>query len=164
VYHGASWRLFARDAAPSSMPHLLRSSLALSLVTGKPFVIQTIRGHCKKPGFMRQHLIPERPMIRPCSDNDFDAIYTIVNDAAEAYRGVIPEDRWHEPYMSENELRREIQSGVRFWGFEEDGELLGVMGIQDARPTLLRGSFIHLSSFIIHHFPSIGLSPLRRSG
>ena len=54
----------------------------------------------------------------------------IINDAAVAYRGVIPADRWHEPYMPASELDREIAAGVVFWGYEDGGELLGVMGIQ----------------------------------
>ena len=69
-------------------------------------------------------------MIRRCDDADRPAILAIVNAAAEAYRGVIPEDRWHEPYMDAAELDREIAAGVAFWGYEEDGELIGVMGIQ----------------------------------
>jgi GNAT superfamily N-acetyltransferase len=69
-------------------------------------------------------------VIRPCRDDERPAILAIVNAAAEAYRGVIPEDRWHEPYMDAAELDREIAAGVVFWGFEEDGELVGVMGIQ----------------------------------
>lgn len=82
-------------------------------------------------------------MIRPCDDNDFEAIYAVVNDAAEAYRGVIPPDRWHEPYMPREQLRREIDSGVRFWGLEEDGELAGVMGIQDVQDvTLVRHAYV----------------------
>jgi len=82
-------------------------------------------------------------MIRPCREADFEAIYSIVNDAAQAYRGVIPEDRWHEPYMSREELRREIHSGVRFWGYEDHGELIGVMGIQDVRDvTLIRHAYV----------------------
>ena len=68
--------------------------------------------------------------IRPCGDGDRGAILAIVNAAAEAYRGVIPEDRWHEPYMAVEELDGEIAAGVSFWGYEADGELLGVMGIQ----------------------------------
>jgi len=55
----------------------------------------------------------------------------IVNDAAQAYRGVIPADRWREPYMSLDELRHEIAGGVEFWVADDDGRLLGVMGIQD---------------------------------
>ena len=82
-------------------------------------------------------------MIRPCIDADFDAMYSIINEAAEAYRGVIPADRWHEPYMPVEELRHEIQSGVRFWGCEEDGELVGVMGIQDVQDvTLIRHAYV----------------------
>jgi GNAT superfamily N-acetyltransferase len=68
--------------------------------------------------------------IRPCRDDERATILAIVNAAAEAYRGVIPADRWHEPYMPASELDEEIASGVRFWGYEEDGELLGIMGIQ----------------------------------
>jgi len=62
---------------------------------------------------------------------DFAAMLAIVNDAANAYRGVIPADRWHEPYMSTDELAREIAEGVVFWVAEQDGHLSGVMGIQD---------------------------------
>jgi N-acetylglutamate synthase-like GNAT family acetyltransferase len=68
--------------------------------------------------------------IRRCGDGERDAILAIVNSAAEAYRGVIPADRWHEPYMSEDELAAEIDAGVEFWGYEEVGELVGVIGIQ----------------------------------
>jgi GNAT superfamily N-acetyltransferase len=68
--------------------------------------------------------------IRRCRDDETGAILAIVNAAAEAYRGVIPADRWHEPYMSSEELDGEIGAGVEFWGGEEDGELVGVIGIQ----------------------------------
>ena len=67
---------------------------------------------------------------RPCRDDERDAILEIVNAAAQAYRGVIPDDRWHDPYMPRSELDEEIAAGVEFWGCEEDGELLGVMGVQ----------------------------------
>jgi len=70
-------------------------------------------------------------MIRRCSKSDFDAIHEIINDAAQAYRGVIPADRWHEPYMSGDELADEIRSGVMFWGADRNGALAAVMGIQD---------------------------------
>jgi GNAT superfamily N-acetyltransferase len=69
-------------------------------------------------------------MIRRCSEADTPAVHEIINDAAQAYKGVIPPDRWHEPYMPLEELAREIADGVEFWGEEADGELLGVMGIQ----------------------------------
>lgn len=68
--------------------------------------------------------------IRPCRDEDRAAILEIVNAAAEAYRGVIPPDRWQEPYMSASELDHEIAAGVRFWGYEAGGALVGVMGVQ----------------------------------
>ncbi|MEE8422173.1 MAG: GNAT family N-acetyltransferase [Dehalococcoidia bacterium] len=85
-------------------------------------------------------------MIRRCDDDDFGPILAIINDAAQAYRGVIPGDRWHDPYMVENELRQELRDGVVFWGVEEDGRLAGVMGIQqtDERdgPVLIRHAYV----------------------
>jgi len=68
--------------------------------------------------------------ISLCRDEDRAAILAIVNTAAEVYRGVIPADRWHEPYMPAQELAAEIAAGVRFWGYRHDDALLGVMGIQ----------------------------------
>jgi GNAT superfamily N-acetyltransferase len=68
--------------------------------------------------------------IRRCRDDEREAIRGIVNAAAEAYRGVIPADRWHEPYMPGEELDAEIAAGVEFWGYEDGGELVGIMGIQ----------------------------------
>jgi GNAT superfamily N-acetyltransferase len=68
--------------------------------------------------------------IRKCRRDELTAILAIVNAAAEAYRGVIPADRWHEPYMTRRELESEIAAGVAFWGYETDGALIGVMGIQ----------------------------------
>lgn len=70
-------------------------------------------------------------MIRRCHESDLDAIFEIINDGAQAYRGIIPVDRWREPYMPLEELKQEIEEGVRFWGLERDGQLLGVMGLQD---------------------------------
>jgi N-acetylglutamate synthase-like GNAT family acetyltransferase len=82
-------------------------------------------------------------MIRACEVVDLQAIYEIINDAAEAYRGIIPADRWHEPYMSGEELLHEMDSGVNFWGYEEGGELLGVMGVQPVRDvTLIRHAYV----------------------
>ena len=83
------------------------------------------------------------PAIRPCRESEFETMYVIINDAAEAYRGIIPTDRWQEPYMSKDELRHEMDDGVVFWGYEEDGELLGVMGIQDVQDvTLMRHAYV----------------------
>ena len=82
-------------------------------------------------------------MIRRCADQDFAAISEIINDAAQAYKGVIPEDRWHDPYMTQEQLQQEIASGVCFWGVEENGRLTGVMGIQDkGEVTLIRHAYV----------------------
>ena len=70
-------------------------------------------------------------VIRESTASDAETILAIVNDAAQAYRGVIPADRWREPYMSRDELARETDDGVVFWVAEEEGRVLGVMGIQD---------------------------------
>ncbi len=74
---------------------------------------------------------------------EFNSILHVVNDAAEAYRGVIPEDRWKEPYLSAEELREEIESGVEFYGWVENGALVGVMGIQRVNDvTLIRHAYV----------------------
>jgi GNAT superfamily N-acetyltransferase len=81
--------------------------------------------------------------IRPCRDDERPALLAIVNAAAEAYRGVIPDDCWHEPYMSADELDREIEAGVAFWGHEEDAALTGVMGIQPVEDVhLIRHAYV----------------------
>src|ERR671923_1225168 len=81
--------------------------------------------------------------VRRCRDDERAAILAIVNAAAEAYRGVIPADRWHEPYMPADELDREIAAGVVFWGYEADGALLGIMGIQSVRDVdLIRHAYV----------------------
>ena len=69
-------------------------------------------------------------LIRECNHADISHIESIINEAAQAYRGVIPPDCWHEPYMSRAELLREIAAGVRFWGFEQSSSLVGIMGLQ----------------------------------
>jgi len=82
-------------------------------------------------------------MIHRCNESDLDTIFKIINDAAQVYKGVIPEDRWREPYMPLEELRNEIEDGVVFWVFERDGQLLGVMGIQDKDDvTLIRHAYV----------------------
>jgi len=82
-------------------------------------------------------------MIRKCMDSDFEVILEIINDAAKAYKGVIPADCWHEPYMSREELKHEIENMVCFWGFENGGTLIGVMGIQDKGDvTLIRHAYV----------------------
>ena len=81
--------------------------------------------------------------LRPCRNTDLETIYEIINDAARAYRGVIPADCWHEPYMPMTDLRREIESGVVFWGCEIDGDLVAVMGIQPVKDVdLIRHAYV----------------------
>ena len=85
-------------------------------------------------------------MIRSCRENEFSVIHYIINDAAQAYKGVIPADCWSEPYMPEAALTEEIAAGVRFLGYEQDGELVGVMGVQDvADVTLIRHAYVRTS-------------------
>ncbi|QEE30253.1 GNAT family N-acetyltransferase [Terriglobus albidus] len=82
-------------------------------------------------------------MIRRCEEADFDQIWTVINDGAEAYRGIIPEDRWHEPYMTREELRNELANGVAFWGYEQNGTLQAVMGMQNVQDvTLIRHAYV----------------------
>lgn len=81
--------------------------------------------------------------IRRCTDADLTAIETIINEAAQAYRGVIPPDCWHEPYMTRSELTAEIAAGVNFWGWDESTTLIGIMGIQKVRDaTLIRHAYV----------------------
>ena len=86
-------------------------------------------------------------MIRRCDDSDFDLIWAIINDGAQAYKGIIPADRWTQPYMSREKLLHEMDEGVEFWGYEETGSLLGVMGLQQVQNvTLIRHAYVRTSS------------------
>jgi GNAT superfamily N-acetyltransferase len=77
-----------------------------------------------------------------CGERDIDTMYEIINDSARAYEGHIPQDRYHQPYMPQDELLSEIADGVAFYGYEEDGSLVAVMGIQDKGPvTLIRHAY-----------------------
>jgi GNAT superfamily N-acetyltransferase len=97
--------------------------------------------------------------IRRCRDGERDAILAVVNAAAEAYRGVIPADCWHEPYMPARELNDEIAAGVAFWGAERNGALIGVMGIQPVRDIdLIRHAYVlpeqqrrGIGAALLHH-------------
>lgn len=107
-------------------------------------------------------------MIRQCDEDDFETIFAIINDSAQAYKGVIPEDCWKEPYMSKEYLRHEIDSGVVFWGYEEDGELVGVMGIQHVQDiTLIRHAYARtdrkrqgIGSKLLSHLQKLTNKPL----
>ncbi len=82
-------------------------------------------------------------MIHTLAASDFDAILEVINDAAQAYRGVIPGDRWKEPYMSAEELGKEIEAGVQFFGWTEGERLVGVAGIQAlGDTTLIRHAYV----------------------
>jgi N-acetylglutamate synthase-like GNAT family acetyltransferase len=93
-------------------------------------------------------MIPrEGAMIRTSRPDDFDAIYTVINNAAVAYKGAIPDDRWHDPYMSRTELQEQIDSGVRFSCYSEENKVLGVMGIQDKDDVfLIRHAYVLTTS------------------
>jgi GNAT superfamily N-acetyltransferase len=106
--------------------------------------------------------------IRSCSEADLPAMLEIINDAATAYKGIIPADRWHEPYMPLEELQHEIAAGVRFWGYEEQGRLLAVMGIQDkGEVTLIRHAYVRtarrgqgLGTRLLCHLESTTQNPI----
>ena len=86
-------------------------------------------------------------MIRRCDEADFEAIWSIINDGARAYEGVVPADCWTEPYMSSDELHAEMEDGVTFWGYEEDQALMGVMGIQQVKDvTLIRHAYVRTAN------------------
>ena len=107
-------------------------------------------------------------MIREWTESDFNTTLEIINDAAQAYKGVIPADCWHEPYMPLEELRREIEDGVVFRGLEHDGQLLGVMGAQDKGDvTLIRHAYIRtrarkqgIGTRLLRHLESVTEKPI----
>ncbi|MBM4275250.1 MAG: GNAT family N-acetyltransferase [Deltaproteobacteria bacterium] len=107
-------------------------------------------------------------MIRPVNKSDIQRVLEIINEAAQVYKGVIPEDCWQEPYMPEEELREEMAAGVRFWGYERNGRLLGVMGRQDlGEVTLIRHAYVHpeaqrlgIGASLLAHLPEGVTQPL----
>ena len=106
--------------------------------------------------------------IRPCEADERPAILAIVNEAAEAYRDVIPADCWHEPYMPASELDEEIAAGVEFWGYDDGRELVGIMGIQPVRDVdLIRHAYVAPGSqrqgvggALLEHLAARGTRPL----
>jgi N-acetylglutamate synthase-like GNAT family acetyltransferase len=107
-------------------------------------------------------------MIAKCQPEDFAEIYGIINDAATAYRGVIPADRWQEPYMTEEELRRQMDEGVEFWSYTEAGTIVGVMGIQPMEDvTLIRHAYVRtakrnkgIGSKLLEHLRGLTTMPI----
>ena len=106
--------------------------------------------------------------IRRSTDADIPTILRIINDAARAYRGVIPDDRWHDPYMSADELTREVQDGVEFWVAERQGQVAGVMGIQDRGDVaLVRHAYVAtttqrsgVGTMLLHHVEGMTDKPV----
>ena len=107
-------------------------------------------------------------MIRKCGPEDFDEVEAVINDSATAYRGVIPADRWHEPYMQAGELRQQINDGVEFWSYSQDGVILGVMGIQPrGNVTLIRHAYVRttqrgsgVGSKLLEHLTAMSSTPI----
>src|SRR4030095_7817351 len=107
-------------------------------------------------------------MIIRCEQKDFKDIYEIINDGAAAYRGIIPADRWHEPYMTEEELQNQINDGVEFWGYVDEGQITGVMGIQPKGDvTLIRHAYVRtanrnkgIGSRLLTHLLSFAITPV----
>ena len=109
--------------------------------SGLPILAGLAAAFC--PSRPRRFRSRRSKVIRLCRDSEFETIFDIINDAAVAYKGIIPADRWHEPYMPREELRQQMAEGVVFWGYEEGGELIGVMGIQHVKDvTLIRHAYV----------------------
>ena len=86
-------------------------------------------------------------MISECKKTDTSKILNIINDASIKYKGVIPDDCWKEPYMSEQELIDEFSDGVRIYGYNHNNGLIGVIGIQEVKDVVLIRHAYTLSSF-----------------
>jgi GNAT superfamily N-acetyltransferase len=107
-------------------------------------------------------------MISKSEQRDFNEIYEIINDAASAYRGIIPADRWHEPYMTKEELEKQIDEGVQFWKYTQGDKTLGVMGIQFKNDvTLIRHAYVRtterkkgIGGKLLGHLCTISTTPL----
>ncbi len=101
-------------------------------------------------------------MIRKCQTNDAQRMYFIINEAAKAYDGVIPADRYHQPYMPMDELEEEMKR-MTFFGWEVNGELVGVMGIEPIKDvTLIRHAYVlprwqrqGIASKLLNHIKSL---------
>jgi N-acetylglutamate synthase-like GNAT family acetyltransferase len=110
----------------------------------------------------------EGSMIRKGTHEDFEEIFAIINDAAIAYKGVIPSDQWHEPYMTREELQEQIEDGVRFSCYVDDNELVGVMGIQDkADVELIRHAYVRtkqrnkgIGTLLLHELVTAAKKPI----
>jgi GNAT superfamily N-acetyltransferase len=101
-------------------------------------------------------------MIRKCQADDAQRMYFIINEAAKAYNGVIPADRYHQPYMPMSELEEEMKR-MTFFGWEANWELVGVMGIEPIKDvTLIRHAYVlprwqrqGIASKLLNHLKSL---------
>lgn len=106
--------------------------------------------------------------IHPGGDADLTALLAVINAAAQAYRGAIPADRWHEPYMPAEELENEIAAGVVFWVAQQDARLAGLMGIQDKGDVaLVRHAYVlpgeqgkGIGKALLHHVLELAGKPV----
>ena len=107
-------------------------------------------------------------MIIPSKESDFKEILEIINDAASMYKGIIPADRWHEPYMSEKELQTQIEEGIKFWCYVDKDNIVGVMGFQEKPDvTLIRHAYVRtnarnkgIGSKLLHHLSELTAKPI----
>ena len=107
-------------------------------------------------------------MIIPSKESDFKDILEIINDAASMYKGVIPADRWREPYMSEEELQTQIEEGIKFWCYVDKDNILGVMGFQEKPDvTLIRHAYVRtnarnngIGGKLLHHLSDLSAKPI----
>jgi N-acetylglutamate synthase-like GNAT family acetyltransferase len=107
-------------------------------------------------------------IVRQSEATDLLQILALINEAAQAYRGVVPHDRWHDPYMPADELSREIASGVVFWAAEDNGAVLGVMGLQDRDDvTLVRHAYVSpaqqrkgIGLTLLRHIEALSTKPI----
>ena len=86
-------------------------------------------------------------MVKEYTKKDISKILHVINDASLRYKGIIPDNCWHEPYMSENELSAEFNNGVHMYGFQHDSKLIGVIGIQKVKDVILIRHAYTLSSY-----------------
>lgn len=115
-----------------------------------------------------QNASADEIQLRRIAPHDFDQVLHIINSAAEAYRGVIPADRWHDPYMSAAELESEMADGVRFSGSIVDQHLIGVMGVQNrGNVDLIRHAYVlpeyqggGIGSRLLRHLCDTGSRPI----
>ena len=107
-------------------------------------------------------------MIHKCVSENFREVFEVINDGASAYKGIIPQDRWHAPYMTEEELLAQVNQGVEFWVYTDNNRITGVMGIQGKEDvTLIRHAYVRtaernkgIGSRLLKHLLAIADGPV----